>query len=257
MDVRNSNHVAVAPVGTGKRNKKMSWAEFQNLGKTTQVDEPLTTDTVLNRFDPAVRAHRPDPKEFYKDYQGKINAAYPHSQYVKIRDVGHQLLFSQKTVSDSNQGKDLDYRISYLVDALFIEFQKNGALDVVDMGNEKFTSLDNRRLLIAKKINVVDRTFGIWIRVHPSNGSLAPSFQKRFQGAKTWGEAVKLRIGDDKVKVGYFYNPTIMTADKANHYVKASSQTIPLSVEGVDLSELHPEDVADMAKRKKNGQILI
>jgi hypothetical protein len=266
MDVRVGSPVAAAsPATTRLKNKRMTMSleAFRNLDKTAHVDEPLTSAAVLDRFDSAACAIRPDPREFYKEYRGRIIANFKGPQYLLIKDVAEHILFSQREVSDFNQGKTCDYPLGDLADALFLEFKRDilgsgdGALDVVAMGDEKYASLDNRRLLIAKKIGAVDRMFGIWIRVHGSDDLLSEGLQRRFMGARTWGEAVQIRINNEKAKFGYSSNPRIMTNNAKNQRVDAESQLISLSVMDVNLSALNPADAARIGERKVNGTIKI
>ena len=85
-----------------------------------------------------------------------------------------RILFSQTTVSDFTKDKKCDYPLDDLADDMFIEFKKSvnyqndAVLDIVANGDGTFTPIDNRRLLIAKKLGEVDRLYGIWDKVHPS-----------------------------------------------------------------------------------------
>lgn len=228
-----------------------------------RLDAALTTTATLDRFDPPVaeKAVRPDPRSFCARYNGKISTACKSApQFVLIQDVKDKILFSQTTVSDFNKSETCDYPIDFLADAMFKEFKRDilrpndGVLDVVDMGKGFFTSVDNRRLLIAKKIGAFDRTYGIWIRVHQSTDALTPGLMTRFD-ARNWGEAVRKRINKAKTS-GYTSHPTIMTTNKKGEREPAV-QTIALSVDPSLLSGLHAEDQRVISGMQTNGIIRI
>lgn len=251
-----------------KKPKKtvLSWDQLKAWdGKDIRsAAQPLTSVSILDAFDPVVvAAKRPDPKDFFERYNGRISNKTFKPQYVRINDVTNELLFSQTNVSNFNNVRDCEYPLDYLADAMFIEFKRDldrsgdGALDVVDMGDGYFTSVDNRRLLIAKKIGVIDRTYAIWVRVHKASDGLSVNLQRRFDGSRTWGEAVQMRINssDQKFK-GYSALPTIMEITRCGRRVCADSQTIPLSID-CDLSELDSADVVNMKKIQENSIIKI
>ena len=179
-----------------KKGKKvtMSLHEFTRLQR---IDEPATSAAALASFEPEARAVRPNPSKLNAKYNGNINPRFLGAQYLCINHVRNTILFSQQTVSDFNKGEKCDYPLDMLLDTLFVQFKKDleypneGCLDVVDNGDGTFTSLDNRRLLIAKKIGLIDRRFGIWIKVHPANQELTEGQVNRFQGAKTWGQELQ------------------------------------------------------------------
>jgi hypothetical protein len=262
MEIQVSNPMAPTvlanePIGTIKKKTKTTWVSWDVYVRQQRLNEPKTSDEVLEQFDPQVRAYRPDPKEFYRGYKGKITCGFKYSQYVYIQDVRNRILFSQTTISDFNKGKRCDYPLDYLADSMFIEYKKDieawgdGVLDIVDNGDGTFTSVDNRRLLLAKKFGAVDRTYGIWIKVHAANEELSKSLSKRFLGAKTWGEAVAIRVNNNKV-AGYLEYPTIMSGSKAKE-----SQSIPVSIADCDLSALDSRDVVHLKRQQVNGCVYL
>lgn len=271
-DEKEQSLMEKAKIVVPKKPKKMSLVEFLNSKEVTtaggkkevvvlNVTDTLTSEAALDLLDPVVVAKRPNPRDIFSKYNGTISNKTGKPQYVRIQDVANKLLFSQTTVSDFNKSAKVDYPLDYLADAMFLEFKRDidrygdGALDVVDMGGGFFTSLDNRRLLIAKKIGAVDRTYGIWIRVHSFGETLTPGLQKRFGGAKTWGQAALDRV-NDKRYFGYLGLPTIMTTNLLDKRVPAPSQNIRLSVD-CDLSQLHAVDSAAIKKAAVNNIITI
>lgn len=200
------------------------------------------------------QAFRPDATAFYRHYNGKIVPHFQGLQYVYVCDVINDIYFSQKTVSDFSTNQDYDVPLDTLADQMFVKFKRDinyngdGALDVVfNEKNGTVTSLDNRRLLIAQKIAVFDRYYGIWIRVHGAEQLLYRGLQKRFLGAKTWGEAAALRINKKKL-TGFKLHPVI-----CDHHGPKKVQTIPLCITNCDLSELASDDIYRIRKTAKNG----
>lgn len=239
--------------------------------RTVAVDELYTTPAEIEKLEGPQGAFRPDPKAIHAGYSQSISAEFRGLQYMRMRDIATQILFSQITVSDINTVKNIDYPIDALADVLFLEFPHSLALDVVEMGNGVFTSLDNRRLLIAKKLSVIDRTYGIWIRAHKASDSLPPSQQFRFGGVKTWGEAVRDRINSSIAKKqhtpkakptadssleGFIGYPTIMTTTPDFQQKICKQQMIPVSV-NCNLSALHKDDRdLILAQARKNSGII-
>jgi hypothetical protein len=242
---------------SGKKIKFVSLETFEKKTNTRLIDEPLTETAVLKRYDSEERVIRPKPQDIFWNYKGNISDKTSRPQYVYINDVKNQILFSQTTVSDFNNAGTCDVPLDQLVDSMFIEFKKtinnnigDGALDLVANSDGTFTSLDNRRLLVAKKIGNVDRNYGIWVKVHAASAPLNSGLQQRFR-AGTWGGAVKVRVRAKEQRIfGYRQLPTIMDEGK-----QKKSQSLPLSLDGCDLSELHPEDVAELNLRKKNNRV--
>lgn len=238
-----------------KKGKKvtMSLDEF----RLQRIDEPATSAVALASFEPEVRAVRPHPKTLNEKYDGKISPRFFGAQYLCINHVRNVILFSQQTVSDFNKGEKCDYPLDMLVDALFVEFKKDlaftneGCLDVVDNGDGTFTSIDNRRLFIAKKIGLIDSRFGIWIKVHPANQELTEGQAKRFQGAKTWGQAAANRVNNPRIK-GYLNYPTIKDEGKDK-----DPQSLQLDIREINLSGLDSKDVATLRSKAKNGIVTI
>jgi len=187
-------------------------------------------------------ALRPNPNDIHRGYSGRINPNYKWAQYVYIRDVANNILFSQTSVSDSCFERGRIFPLDDLVNSLFIRFGRFGALDIVKITEENYVSLDNRRLLISKKIAVIDRYYGIWIRVHQPDEELDLNNRRRFR-VSTWGEALKERV-EKSYLIGYSNYPTIVCEKR----IKASSQSLLLMI-SCDLRELHPEDVKNIKSR--------
>lgn len=231
-NLRNSNN------NNKEKKVKLSFQEF------CKIDQPLTNQSTLENLE-KTRIER------YASYKGKINLRCTKPQYVNINDVSQNILFSQETVSDYTRTSKNDLPLSDLADMLFEGFLPEYAIDIVDNGDGTFTSLDNRRLLIAKRIGVVDRTYGIWLRVHAADQELNIGQQKRFN-AYTWGEAAAIRVNNNKVK-GYDRYPTILDGLK-----KKPDQNIYLRFDSDnDYSALNEEDFQDLKSKIKNGNIAI
>lgn len=237
--------------------KKTKTVSYSTKVDVQRVDAPQVSEAALDTLETSVRAYRPDPKKFYRGYNGRVNTNWTGPQYVYIKDVAKDILFSQTTISDFNKGKTTDYPLDYLADSMFVEYRKDidykndGVLDIVDNGDGTFTSLDNRRLFIAKKIGEVDRFYGIWIKVHSRTEELA-SFNKRRFYAETWGEAVDIRV-DSEGKMGHKRYPTIMEGMK-----RKASQSIPVNVTGMILQGiLHDDDLKQIRAKRVQGVINI
>ncbi|QLH35686.1 MAG: hypothetical protein HWD61_05725 [Parachlamydiaceae bacterium] len=190
-----------------KQETKKSLKIIMSLQEFCKPQVALTNEQTLKSL-VKTKVERYDPKFFYQDYEGKIDAGYFDPQFVRIRDVSDKILFSQTTVSDFSKQGRYDLPISTLADQLFAAFKEEGAIDIVDNEDGTFTSLDNRRLLIAKRIGLVDRTYGIWVKVHSFHYALNSHQERRFE-ATTWGMAVTQRIGNPRLK-GYCHDPIIM-----------------------------------------------
>lgn len=236
-------------------------------GATTRnVTQLLTKPSAVKKVArPSIMVQRPD----FDEYGEKIHSDYVDPQYVRIQAVSGTLLFSQATVSEFNTvmvqtgyGKMVssNYPISDLALAMFIQYKRHtdeedgGVLDVVHMGKNPsgediFTSIDNRRLLIAKKIGRIDRTYGIWVRVHKFNDELSPALQRRFKGkAKdinipTWGAAVLHRTGGE---LGFA---------KWARIAREAPQAIPLNLVGLNFSPIHKDDRTTILGKQKKGVI--
>lgn len=240
--VENNNNNVGASNKKTKVQKKMSFQDFCKINQEPAKEPQKLVKTKVERI---------DPKVIYNGYVGEIENDYFDLQFVNINDVASKILFSQDTVSDFSADGKCDLPISDLADQLFLGFKTSGALDIVDNGDGTFTSLDNRRLLIAKRIGVVDRTYGIWVKVHSANQKLSYGLQKRFN-AFTWGEAVAVRVGKN-IK-GYTNYPTILDEGR-----KKKSQNIALTFDpsSYDYSDLHQDDVKNLQANAKMLQATI
>lgn len=217
------------------------------------INEAKTSSAALDRFEPAVVVSRRAPDA---NYFKRIDPRKKAPQYVLMKDVFQNILFSQNTVSDFNISPDDGqmYPISVLANKLFHQFKEEGALDIVRMGEGKYISVDNRRLLIAKKIATIDKTYGIWVRVHDSEKALTENqsnrFQLPFENKPTWGNAVHLRMGRSSNE-GYT-KPVIMSEGEP-----ASSQTVSIYLHGCDLSKLNPDVVKLIQQKAPEGVLEI
>lgn len=107
-------------------------------------------------------------------------------------------------------------------------FDKNYALEVVEMPDGTLTSYDNRRLHLAKQILKTTPAYTIWVKVHKHN-DLAPEntreyaqnlFKKDWGHAfgtgegetqavlpDTWGQLIAIRVAGDYNSNSYKYTP--------------------------------------------------
>lgn len=262
---QNSPRVGGTPKGKTKvKLQKLSLSDFLGVEKTltNSADLKAVTKTKVVRW---------DPNALFEDYNGEIDPRYSRAQYVLIKDVVNKLLFSQTNVSDFNKEETRDVLISELADSLFVEFrlgaEEEGALDIVDNRDGTFTSLDNRRLILAYKIGAKDRLYGIWVKVHRYDERLSKSEQRRFSGAYTWGEAALRRVNGNisnsnsnsnsnaNVRVnGFAKLPKILDMGK-----EKSCQGVELTIDpdNYDYSVLNQEDLENLLKNRKNGTVTI
>lgn len=240
----------------GRKFLKMSLSDFQT-GGPTQGRQALKSSCVATAADlelvqsiAKTAIERPHPTEINPRYnsQNPINAKFFGLQYVHINDVRDRLLFSQKNVSDMTSTGLIDYPISELADSMFIKFDKNFALDIVENNDGSFTSIDNRRLLVAKKLGALDSNYGIWVKVHAANAKLEPQHQRRFRAA-TWGGAVAERMDGAKLS-GFTSSPRILGRVE---------QTIPLNIdrEQYNYDALDPTDREQIFSQVKLNTIKI
>ena len=122
------------------------------------------------------------------------------SQEVSIEFVARNILFTQDSVSAfASDGMESNaITLDRLAARMFKNgFDRNYPLDIVEIEENKFTSIDNRRLLIAKRIKNFCSIYKIWVRIHGFREPLSKENVHRFSGALTWGEAVQRRVGDN------------------------------------------------------------
>ena len=136
-----------------------------------------------------------------EDYRSSgAGNAYVDPRTEKLKSVlptGRQMLdpsevsFSQATVSYQKKDKDCNY------DTMVEDMRKNGwngkPVDVVNMPDNAPTSMDNTRILAARKAGIqIDAI------VHNHSDRLSYNEIKRFKVGttypKTWGEAIELRV---------------------------------------------------------------
>lgn len=224
--------------------------------KYPRMEDPLVTRKMLDELES--RLMRPAPQEF--KCTGYIAPYIKTCQYVVVQQVAHQILFSQETVAAST--KDGELSLDQLAERMLRFFPREYAIDIVAVAEETYTSVDNRRLLVAKRIaqNAPDRLYGIWVRVHLADELLAGQ-GSRFGEAKTWGEAVLMRINNiqrreqlqyTRGSFGFSAEPKIRTP-----FHLPPKLTLSLSLVNVDLASLHPDDQQQIKKRENKGIILI
>lgn len=237
------------PFAASTRSEGLNEEKGEKIAQVTKKIT-LTHKIALRRLQPTSYPFRPSPTDFYRDYHSEIADHIKGPQYILIADVTKKLFFSQTNVSNFYREGCCDMPISSLAESMFLEFKRDfvnigdGALDVVNMNEGKYTSLDNRRLLIAKKISQIDRTYGIWIKVHNYDDKLSPFSQRRLN-AGTWGEAVEKRINNPKRPFGYSKLPLIQQV-KING-LKQEQKTITLTIDHrCNLNHLNKEDRANI-----------
>lgn len=252
------------PSSLEKGSKKSEKKEDKTIDVANKaLNQPLASKALLDKYDPPPpppKVWRRHPSQLWEGYKGEIAPTFYEPQYVLIQDVAKKILFSQKSVSDCFEYDGEDLPLSELADSMFLRFMRNFALDIVDWGTGLFTSVDNRRLLIAKKIAQYDSTYGIWVKVHSHNQPLKHWEERRFTvnwlKPKTWGEAIKIR-GDMKGKqIGYCKFPTILS-NKSGNWEEAKSQKIPLKTSDINLSPLEMEDRKKIRNESSRGELLI
>ena len=142
--------------------------------------------------------------------------------------------FSQKTITPTNvnQKTNLDTTIDDLATSMFEEY-KGEPIKVVKFPGNIYVSYDNRRLVAAKKIAEIDRTYGILIKLFDLNSQVGRNLQKRLAGQNT-GNAQN----------GFVAFPKIRQDGK--EYDK----TIAIAISSFDLTRLNPADQANINARK-------
>lgn len=178
-------------------------------------------------------------------------------QYVNIKCVANQILFSQQRISDFIG--DQTCSLEDFANELFKSFKKEGAIDIVCMDKDQYTSLDNRRLFIAKRIafQVPDSRYGIWVRVHGIDEALSPPNLRRFLGAVTWGQAVLMRVNNLREgHIDYISKPGIGFPNEPLLDRKCISRGLSIMIE-LDLRDLNPADLKKIREKVQGNCILI
>jgi hypothetical protein len=172
-------------------------------------------------------------------------------QLILLQHVAEKILFSQKSVSDFSMNGKAMITLDDLADQLFVSFNEFGAIDIVANGDGTFTSVDNRRLLIAKRISQYDRNYSIYVRVHKAADCLKDGEKRRFTIGefvpKTWGEAVRGRISQSGV-LGFSKEPKILAK---------TVSTLSIDLSCLDLSALHKEDRENLLNRAEGLTIKV
>ena len=181
-----------------KENANKAFSERFGLSKEA-VDRIDIGGNLLNNLLAGYSAGKINPKDLYTAQKGSGNA-YVDPRTEKLKSVlptGRQMLdpsevsFSQATVSYQKKDKSYNY------DTMVEDMRKNGwnghPVDVVNMPDNAPTSMDNTRILAARKAGIqIDAI------VHNHSDRLSYNEIKRFKVGttypKTWGEAIELRV---------------------------------------------------------------
>ena len=181
-----------------KENANKAFSERFGLSKET-VDRIDIGGNLLNNLLAGYSAGKINPKDLHTAQKGSGNA-YVDPRTEKLKSVvptGRQMLdpsevsFSQATVSYQKKDKSYNY------DTMVEDMRKNGwnghPVDVVNMPDNAPTSMDNTRILAARKAGIqIDAI------VHNHSDRLSYNEIKRFKVGttypKTWGEAIELRV---------------------------------------------------------------
>lgn len=178
-----------------KENANKTFAERLGISKET-IDRIDLGGYLLTDLLSGYAASKINPKGVKKEQSStkfdprteKLNSVLP---------TGHQILdpseisFSQATVSYQKKGKGYNY------DTMVESMKKDGwngiPVDVVNMPDKAPTSMDNTRILAARKVGIK-----VEAKVHSFDEKLTPREMERFQvngvSPNTWGEAILLRI---------------------------------------------------------------
>ena len=129
----------------------------------------------------------------------KVSILNPNFNSVKSldpRDIG----FSQDTISYNkiDRKTGTKYTFDDIVSSMQTKGWNGDPINVVRMPDGVITSMDNSRVLAARKAKI-----NVEAKVRNYNDNLTPSEQIRFKLKdspipKTWGDAIKLRIEDQK-----------------------------------------------------------
>ena len=130
----------------------------------------------------------------------------------------NEIRYSQETVSYLKNRFGKSYTFDEIVQSMKVEGWKGVAIDIVKMPEGGLSTLDNTRVLAAKKAGI-----DVLARVRRYNERLPQEMLTRFRHltvsdsfAETWGEALEYRIMKQKLDfmnknfpVGTYENPTI------------------------------------------------
>ncbi len=100
----------------------------------------------------------------------------------------NEIRFSQSSVNGSSE----------ITESMMKNGWKGDPIDVVEMPDGAYTTIDNTRVAAAREAGI-----DVQAKIHPYNETLPEEFIDRFTTKKgipsTWGEAIELRIGKQKI----------------------------------------------------------
>lgn len=227
---------------------QVTTAEFPKLEKALTTDEYL--NTIIKQRKP-VRDYVKIPdlnavnelrtKKTPSDTPRIIDSA-DNKEEMLVEEVAKKVLFSQSSVSDAASDGQTANAISIdeLAERMFKQgFDSKYPLDIVQVSEDTFSSLDNRRLLIAKKIKKFCEDYKVWVRVHGYDEPLSRINRQRFR-ALTWGQALELRTYSSRMSNsnGSKKHPTIKMMGGVNIGGQKREQSLSFSLSDREIERL-------------------